>query len=369
MEIITEGSRSVARFTSPAAFMAAEQVPRHGMGGMSGKDPKFVSCVRLKGFKDPVPFEFAPRKPLSVSTPRPAANDDMPASYELPLESLPDWKACVQKQCAHALEVCCSFEPGSYWSKEGKKFVSVVFAHCAEHYIKRTYPDTYKAALTELGLDGAPPDWSAEQRARMSELLKQKLTEPDEEGKTKYKPALNERGGMWVGLRNFKKGAPITDREGVPLPQSSITEAVGGTEADRGPEEFLRATMCGPGTDNPERTSVTLDVIVEPKHVFAFKGKNITNGWHIKHVTYLKPKTGATSRPKSVLCVPEEEEQPPPRPVKKEVAATKREPEEDPQADPQAEPPAKAARVEDQEQEEGQGDEPAAEEEDGDFSN
>lgn len=314
MEVIPDGMRSWVLFTEPEAFMNAQLEAKHSMGGMKGADPKFTVRVRVEGYKDAMPYDFAFRKALKVQTPKAQQGaSDMPVTYDLPLaSSLPQWLPCFRRHTEFALRTCCSYTPGSYLQKEGSKFKEVEFAYCAEHYIKRSFGDMYNLVLSGVGLSArSVADWTPEQRETASKALVAKLSEPDENGARKFKSILNNKDGAYMGLMNFKNGGPVCGRDNVPLPQTQLFEAVGAEEVPRTPAEFIRDTTYGEGSANAAPCMFDMDVRVGQKHVFVVGGKYITDGWNLKEVTFKKAAVGVVARARSVLC----DSAPPPQPL------------------------------------------------------
>lgn len=317
MEVVPDGMRSWVLFTEPAAFMAAELEARHSMGGMKGADPKFTERVLVPGYKEALPFDFAFRRALKVQTPKAQQGaGDLPVTYDLPLATaVPEWVPAFRRSTDFALRTICSYKPGKFLQKEGAKFKEVEFAYCAEHYVKRSFPDMYNLVLSTAGLTSRPPtEWTEAQRAAMSEALAAKLSEPDENGARKFKSILNNKDGAYMGIMNFKNGAPVCDRAGAPLPQTRLFEAVGSAEVERTPAEFLRDTTHGENAGNAAPCMFDMDVRVGQKHVFVVGGKFITDSWNLKEVTYKKAVVGVVVRPRSVLC----DAAPPPPPPPEE---------------------------------------------------
>jgi hypothetical protein len=307
MELITDTSKPYVVFTSAKALMDAKLVPWHSLGGLKREEPKFTFRVMYPGRKDPVPFQIDPVRAMSVLTPQTQNKDsDMPNSWEAPVSDLPappgepSWGEVFARMDREALATVTSMEASSYLGKEGTKWKNIPIPCLAEHYVKRLFEDMYNGLVEKKVGDKPLSEWSEEEKATISADLKAKLTAEDGNGKTKFKPCLNRNGGVWVGIKNFKKGAAVMYNDG-PSPQTALYIAEGGKTTDRPPLEFIADTTYGDGTNNANQTSIDMDMVLEHKHVFAMKGM-ITNGWQLVSVTYKKPRAAGAIRRRTVFA-------------------------------------------------------------------
>lgn len=309
MELVTDTSKPYVVFTSAKALMDAKLVPWHSLGGLKREEPKFTFRVLYPGRKDPVPFQIDPVRAMSVLTPKHQSKDsDMPNSWEAPVSDLPSpageptWAEAFARMDREALETVTSMEASSYLGKEGPKWKNVPIPCLAEHYVKRLFEDMYNGLVEKKVGDKPLSEWSEEEKATVSGDLKAKLTAEDGNGKTKFKSALNRNGGVWVQLKNFKKGAPSKETNGDNiLPQTTLQIAEAGKTVPREPADFIADTTYGEGANNSNQTSIDMDMVLEHKHVFAMKGM-ITNGWQLVSVTYKKPRPAGATRRRTVFA-------------------------------------------------------------------
>lgn len=324
MDVKTDRSKPYVVFSSAKALKEAKLVPFHSLGGLKREDPKFTFRVEVPGHRDALTFLVDPVRAMSVQTPANQPPEaQYPNSWEAPISSLvcppgePTWADAIDKWDKEALRLCTSFESGTYLAKEARGWKNVPIPCLAEHYVRRTFKDLYDGVVEKKVGSKPLPEWTDEEKAAVSEELAKRLTEPDDEGKTKFKPSLSKNGGMYVGLRNYKNGGPTKDNNGGALIQTDIRLIEGGTEVSRTPEEFIADATYGDGTKNQTSTVIQMDMMLEQKHIFFTKGKNITSSWHIDSVSYTKPSTGGNSRRRSVLACEDAHASPPSSPAKK----------------------------------------------------